>query len=93
MLGRGGNGEVFDVKIHNKSAELLNADRYVVKCLTFQHGMRAKKNGEREERFRREVEVVSTKLKNIEGVIPVLDSSYANNNVTHPYQWYLMPKA
>lgn len=90
-IGSGGNGIVYNVEIENKVADIPSANSYVLKRLTFYNGMNRKDKKEREERFRREVETVSTKLGDKTGIVPIFDSSYENNG--HPFQWYLMPKA
>lgn len=92
-IGSGGNGEVYNVDIENKTSDIPIAEEYVLKLLVLKPQMKSDEKERREKRFRREVEVVSTKLRNINGVIPILDSSYENEENTDSSHWYLMPKA
>lgn len=92
-IGKGGNGEVFFVDIEKKSAELPNASEYVIKILKPMPNKSDTERLKREERFRREVNIVRTKLKYLKGIIPIFDSSFDNEHNDYDYQWYLMPKA
>lgn len=88
-LGGGGNGEVFAIDIQDKTdlAVSLDAfDGYVLKKLKIRKNDTADDRAKREKRFQREITVVSNKLKDIDGIIPILDSSFENTNFACPYQ-------
>ena len=95
-VGHGGNGEVFAIDIQDRTDLAVNldaADGYVLKKLKKMDGYKPDERVKREKRFRREVAVVCDKLQDLNGIIPILDSSFENPENNDQYQWYLMPKA
>lgn len=95
-VGHGGNGEVFAIDIQDRTnlAVNLNAsDGYVLKKLKKMEGYKPDERVKREKRFQREIDVVCNKLQDLNGIIPILDSSFENPENDDPYQWYLMPQA
>lgn len=76
-IGSGGNGNVYEVsKIGNNSGEHL-----ALKCLKINN-----LSSEKKARFLKEIKTVSQDLKDVQGIIPILDSSEVD-------LWYVMPKA
>lgn len=94
-LGKGGNGKVYAVDIKEKTHEgnLLSSDRYALKILKNMEGYEEDKRKKRLERFKREAETVCQKLEDIDGIVPILDSSFENEKNEYSFQWYLMPRA
>lgn len=95
-VGHGGNGEVFAIDIQDRTnlvENLVASDGYVLKKLKKTDGYKPDERAKREKRFRREIDAVCNKLQDINGIIPILDSSFENPENNDPYQWYLMPQA
>lgn len=95
-VGHGGNGEVFAIDIQDRTELAVNldpSDGYVLKKLKNMDGYKPDERVKREKRFQREIDVVCNKLQDLNGIIPILDSSFENSNINYPYQWYLMPRA
>lgn len=85
ILGKGGNGIVFDALVEGLESE---DGSFVVKIYNSNN-----KNEERYERFKREVKVVYEKLYNVEGVLPIIDYYLPSKPTDKNKSWYLMPKA
>lgn len=84
-IGAGGNGTVYKARIK----ALKNSDtRYVIKV--FRCGGY---KSERYERFKREVQTVSEQLKDVDGVLPIIDYCLPENLSDQNQAWYLMPEA
>ncbi len=76
-IGAGGNGCVYEVSKIGEAAD----EHFALKFLKFDKVPTEKKN-----RFIKEIKTVSENLKNVQGIIPILDSSEDD-------LWYVMPKA
>lgn len=95
-LGEGGNGEVFAIDIQDRTDVEVNLDAsvgYVLKKLRQREKQSPNKQAKRKKRFQREIDVVCKRLKDIIGIIPILDSSFENTDTDYPYEWYIMPRA
>ncbi len=95
-IGHGGNGEVFAIDIQDRTNLAVNlkaSGGYVLKKLKKMDGYKPDERAKREMRFRREIDAVCNKLMDIDGIVPILDSSFENPENNDPYQWYLMPQA
>ncbi len=91
-LGRGGNGEVFEVDIKNSNIGLAKCDSYAIKILNLEEIRTEKEREKRYERFQDEIRSVRDVQYDIEGIIPVFDASF-DMDVKVEFDWYLMPKA
>ena len=90
-IGGGGNGTVFSVEVISAEKQLPEKENFVVKILKY--SSRPKQEREkREKRFEREVRYVYQIQHEIEGIIPIYDSSYFLEK-RESFAWYLMPKA
>lgn len=95
-VGHGGNGEVFAIDIQDRTDIAVNldaSDGYVLKKLKKMDGYKPDERVKREKRFQREIDAVCNKLQDLNGIIPILDSSFENPENNDSYQWYLMPQA
>lgn len=89
-LGAGGNGKVYSVLIDGQIPNHPQCSEYVVKVFCPKTNLSNKEYRKRRDRFIREAITVSTKLKGIDGIIPIFDHS---TNKDSKIQWYLMPRA
>ena len=89
-VGKGGNGDVYDILI-DKSSITLEYDKYVVKIL------RTNNTSNKQEREKRFIEEIKTTIKlnyifKNQCVLPIVDNNYDTINQNQEL-WYVMPKA
>ena len=90
-IGGGGNGTVFSVEVISGEKQLPEKENFVVKILKYSsHSKREREK--REKRFEKEIRYVYQIQQEIEGIIPIYDSSYFLEE-WEGFAWYLMPKA
>lgn len=90
-IGWGGNGTVFSVEVVSAEVQLIKKEHFVIKILTDR--FRSKREREkREKRFEKEIRTVYQIQNEIEGIIPIYDSSYFLEE-RGDFAWYLMPEA
>lgn len=92
-LDGGGNGEVFRINIEDKKEELPKAKGYVIKKLILDDKKGDEEKKKRKERFYREISAVCGLQDEIEGIIPIWDSSVTDSDREYDFDWYLMPLA
>lgn len=71
-IGGGGNGTVYSVEVINDGKQLPEGECFVIKILN----VSSCGDKEREKRFEKEIKYVYQIQSEIEGVIPIYDSSY-----------------
>lgn len=91
-LGHGGNGVVFEVDVKCPSIRLTKCDSYAIKILNLADIRTKKERDKRYKRFQDEIKSVREIQNGIEGIIPVLDTSFDVDEKSE-FDWYLMPKA
>lgn len=92
-VGQGGNGIVYSVDVVDGLGNLPSVEKgFVVKILTLTRFKDEKKKANRRSRFKREIIKVNELQNSIEGIIPVVDYSFGDND-NGENDWYLMPKA
>ena len=87
LLGRGGNGEVFEIDVVDCEEELPKLeDGYVIKILYNMSSKRIK-------RFINEIQTVYKIQNDIDGIIPIYDFCKSQELNSDDVAWYVMPKA
>lgn len=76
-IGSGENGNVYEVSSMGNNSD----EHFALKCLKINN-----LSSEKKARFLKEIKTVSRDLKDVQGIVPILDSSEVD-------LWYLMPKA
>lgn len=87
----GGNGTVFSAEVISAEKQLPTRENFVIKILTVRPDSDRERE-KREKRFEKEVKYVSQMQNEIEGIIPIYDTSYFLEERGN-FAWYLMPKA
>lgn len=90
-LGKGGNGLVFSVKVVFAEEALPKNMCFVIKILVVD-SRGEKERKKREARFRREIICIRQIQDEVNGIIPIFDTSY-DLEEKGDFDWYLMPKA
>lgn len=90
-IGGGGNGTVYSVEVIYDGKQLPEGECFVIKILNVSF-CGDKEREKREKRFEKEIKYVYQIQSEIEGVIPIYDSSYFLKE-RGGFTWYLMPKA
>lgn len=90
-LGKGGNGSVFSVEVVYAKEALPKNMFFVIKILVVD-SREEKEQQKREARFRKEIMCIRQIQDEIDGIIPIYDTSY-DLEEKGDFDWYLMPKA
>lgn len=100
FLGRGGNGEVFQIELLKGKEKLekewpnVDLHKLVVKFFICNVKKNSDEQKKRYERFRREIKIQSEICKMLSGVIPILEYSCPDEYSSRKYEaWYIMPEA
>ncbi len=90
-IGSGGNGTVFAIEVISDRKGLPEREDFVIKILTVRPNSERERE-KRERRFYKEIRYVYQLQREIDGIIPIYDSSCFLEEKSD-YAWYIMPKA
>ena len=92
-IGHGGSGTVYTVDVVTGQENLPDSETgYVAKILTLKNVKDDNKKRERKDRFKREISHVIDLQERIEGIMPIIDYNFEDEEDDH-FNWYLMPRA
>lgn len=91
-IGHGGNGSVYSVEVIEQGEGLPKEDNFAIKFLIVEP-RDEKEMAKRKARFKKEFEQLLSIQKKVDGIIPVYDASFLQEEGSGALLWYLMPMA